>query len=184
MASVDQSKVALLRGINVGGKNLIAMKDVTAAVEHAGYTDVRTHGQSGNVLFEAAGADRAELEGSVERMLLERFGMPIMVVIRSGEELAAVVAGAPADFGSPSLRSDVYFVKHPLSAEAVLADLPELREGVDSMVAGEGALYFSRVAAQATKTRVQRLFAMPVFQRITVRSWKVTVRLAELAQAG
>jgi uncharacterized protein (DUF1697 family) len=182
MASVDQSKVALLRGINVGGKNLIAMKDVTAAFEHAGYTDVRTHGQSGNVLFQAA--ERAELEDSVERMLLERFGMPIMVVIRSGEELAAVVAGAPADFGSPLLRSDVYFVKHPLSAEAVFADLPELREGVDSMVAGEGALYFSRVAAQATKTRVQRLFAMPVFQRITVRSWKVTVRLAELAQAG
>ena len=180
MASAEQRFVALLRGINVGGKNPIAMSDVTAAFEEAGYAGVITHGQSGNVLFSADHAGGPSLESAVERVLLDRFGIPILVVIRSRDELAAVVAAAPADFGSERLRSDVYFVKHPFTAAAVFADLPELREGVDSMVAGEGALYFSRVAAQATKTRVQRLFAMPVFQQMTVRSWKVTTRILEL----
>ena len=180
MASREQAFVALLRGINVGGKNQIAMGDMLAAFDEAGYTDVRTHGQSGNVLFAARHTGGPALETSVEQTLHDRFGFPIPVVIRSRDELAATVAGAPADIGSHLLRSDVYFVKHPLTAAAVFADLPELREGVDRMVAGEGALYFSRVGALATKTRIQRLFAMPVFQQMTVRSWRVTTRISQL----
>jgi uncharacterized protein (DUF1697 family) len=173
------SFVALLRGINVGGKNLIAMSDIATSFRAAGYTNVRTHGQSGNVLFEADSAG-TELENSIEDMLHERFGIPILVVIRSREELAATVAAAPADHGSDHLRSDVFFLKLPLTAEAAFADLPELRQGVDSIAIGPGALYFSRVAARATTTRIQRLFAMPMFQQMTVRTWRVTTRLLEL----
>jgi len=94
-------------------------------------------------------------------MLHERFEIPIVVIIRSGAQLAAVVAEAPANHGSHLLRGEVFFVKHPLTAEAAFADLRDLREGVDSMAIGPGVLYFSRLAAQATKTRVQRLLHNP-----------------------
>jgi uncharacterized protein (DUF1697 family) len=174
------SFVALLRGINVGGKNVMAMSDLAASFREAGYEDVRTHGQSGNVLFDADHAGGPALERAVEQLLEARFGVPVLVVMRSRDELAATVAAAPADHGSDRLRSDVFFLKAPLTAEAVHAELPELREGVDSVALGPGALYFSRVAARATRTRIQKLMAMPVFQQMTVRTWRTTTRLLEL----
>ena len=77
------------------------------------------------------------------------------------------------------MRSDVFFLKGPLTAEEALAHLPELRGGVDSVAPGPGAIYFSRVAAKATKTRIQRFMAMPVFQQMTVRTWRTCTGLLE-----
>ena len=171
--------MALLRGINVGGKNLLRMPDLADSFRDAGYRDVRTYLQSGNVLFRAARQKGPKLEATVEAMLEERFGMRLLVVIRSRDEIAQTIDAAPADHGSPSLRSDVFFLKHPLTAEEALADLPELREGVDSVAPGPGAIYFSRVAAKATKTRIQRFMAMPVFQQMTVRTWRTCTGLLE-----
>lgn len=176
------SYVALIRGINVGGRSPVGMTDLVAAFRKAGYANVRTHGQSGNVLFETDRTGSAKLESAIEKMLEDRLGISTLVVIRSRTELAATVAAAPADHGSKRLRSDVFFLKQPLKAEAVLAEIPELRDGVDSIAIGPSALYFSRVAAQATKTRIQRFMAMPVFQQVTVRTWRVTTRLLELLE--
>jgi uncharacterized protein (DUF1697 family) len=172
--------VALLRGINVGGKNLIGMTDLAACFRDAEYRDVRTYIQSGNVLFTADRVATPDLEDAVEKMLEERFKLPILVVIRSRDELAATIAAAPANHGSEELRSDVFFLKHPLTAEATAAQLPELREGVDSVALGPGAIYFSRVAKQASKTRITRLLSMPVYRQMTVRNWRTTTRLLEL----
>ena len=172
--------VALLRGVNVGGKNPVAMKDLSSVFQDAGFQNVRTHGHSGNVLFDADAARGSALESTIERVLEDRLPAPVSVVLRSEGELAETVAAAPAEHGSDRLRSDVFFLKHPLTAEAAFAQLPELREGVDSMAMGPGALYFSRVAAEATKTRIQRVMAMPMFQQMTVRTWRVTTRLLEL----
>lgn len=177
---MTRSSVALLRGINVGGKNLIGMADLAASFRDAGYRDVRTYIQSGNVLFTADPATGAPLEDEIEQMLEKRFAIPIMVVIRSRDELAATIAAAPADHGSAELRSDVFFLKDPREAEAAYASLPELREGVDAVALGPGAIYFSRVAAQATKTRMTRLVGTPVYRRLTVRNWRTTTRLLHL----
>jgi len=174
------SFVALLRGINVGGKNLIGMSELAESFRDAGYGDVRTHSQSGNVLFTTDRAGGPKLERAIERMLEKRFEIPILVVVRSRDELAETIAAAPADHGSDRLRSEVFFLKHPLTAEAATAEMPELREGVDSVAPGPGAIYFSRVAATATKTRITRFMSLPVFQQITVRTWRTTTRLLEL----
>ena len=117
-------------------------------------------------------------------MLLERFHIPILVVVRSRGELAATIAAAPANHGSEKLRSDVFFLKHPLTAEAVYAQLPELGQGVDSVALGPGAIYFSRVAAQASKTRITRLMSMPVYRQMTVRNWRTTTRILEMLEDG
>jgi uncharacterized protein (DUF1697 family) len=180
------SYVALLRGINVGGRNPIRMPELVECFSDAGYGDVSTYLQSGNVLFSAGGSgrkSRPKLEGAVEAMLEERFGMPLLVVIRSRDELAQTIDAAPADHGSPKLRSDIFFLKHPLTAEEALAEMPELRDGVDAVAPGPGALYFSRVAATATKTRIQKFMAMPVFQQVTVRTWGTCTKLLEKLDA-
>lgn len=173
------SFVALLRGINVGGNNVIRMTDLAACLSDAGYRDVRTYLQSGNVLFSTDAAGR-DLDGAVERVLEGRFRVAIPVVIRSHDELAETIAKAPPDHGSAELRSEVIFVKQPLTAEAAYAALPELREGVDSVALGPGVIYFSRVAARASKTRLTKLMVMPIFQQMTIRSWRTTTRLLAL----
>lgn len=170
------SHVALLRGINVGGKNLISMAELAEAFRDAGYADARTVQQSGNVLFSTEKAD----EKKIERMLEQRFGIPILVIVRSRDELADIVAKAPTGHASAQQRSEVIFLKPPLTAKAALAEVPELRAGVDSISAGKGVLYFSRVRAQATKTRVQLLLALPIFQQMTMRTWGTATRLLEL----
>ena len=79
------------------------------------------------------------------------------------------VARAPSDHGSSELRSEVLFLKHPLTAASAIAEFPELREGVDSVAPGPGAIYFSRVRARATQTRFSRVMAMPIFHRMSSR---------------
>jgi uncharacterized protein (DUF1697 family) len=177
---VTAEYVALLRGINVGGNNLISMQSLAECFREAGYECVRTHMQSGNVMFATDSPSGAGLEAALERMLQQRFDTPIPTIVRSRDELAATIAAAPANHGSKELRSDVFFLKQPLTAAEVIAQLPELREGVDSIKPGPGVVYFSRTAAQASKTRITRLMGMPVFQRMTVRTWRTTTRLLEL----
>jgi uncharacterized protein (DUF1697 family) len=172
--------VALLRGINVGGNNLIGMEALAAAFRAAGYDDVRTHLQSGNALFTSASRSGTRLESAIETVLQERFGTHVPVIVRSRDALMETIEAAPADHGSADLRSDVYFLKHPLTAAEVMEQMPALRDGVDSVAPGPGAIYFSRTVAQATKTRITRLYALPVFKRITVRSWRTTTRLLDL----
>ncbi|MHA6668249.1 DUF1697 domain-containing protein [Homoserinimonas sp. A447] len=182
MKNDNVSYVALLRGINVGGKNLIGMPELAECFRDAGYRNVRTYIQSGNVLFTTARTPGPEPETAIERMLEERFGIPLTVVVRSRDELAETIAAAPAGHGSPDLRSDVYFLKAPLTPDEAHAQLPELREGVDSVALGPGALYFSRVKARATETNINRFMGKPVFRQITVRNWRTTTRLLELLE--
>ena len=171
--------VALVRGINVGGRNAVRMPDLVACFDDAGFEDVTTYLQSGNVLFTAPRRKARALEKELEPMLEERFGMPLLVVVRSRDELAATIDSAPPDHGSPKLRSEVIFLKHPLTAEKALAEFPDLRDGVDSVAPGPAAIYFSRVAARATKTRIQVLMGMPIFQRMTMRTWRTCTTLLE-----
>lgn len=175
------SHVALLRGINVGGRDAVGMADLVSCFEDAGFADVSTHAQSGNVLFTAP-AKRA-LEHQVEGALEKRFGTPILAIVRSRDELAAIVEAAPSDHGSAELRSEVFFLKHPLTAAKALSEMPALREGVDAVAAGPGVIYFSRVKALARKTRITAFMALPVFKQMTVRTWGTTTRLLELLDA-
>ncbi len=94
--------VALLRGINVGGKNKIRMADLAACFEAHGHADVRTYIQSGNVMFRSREADRATLTAGIEEMLSSTFGYSAVVTLRSHEELRLVVDGAPGSFGTES----------------------------------------------------------------------------------
>jgi uncharacterized protein (DUF1697 family) len=182
MARRPDRWVALLRGVNVGGKNLVPMTALKAFFEAEGLADVATYIQSGNVLFtsrEPAGALVARLEAGLSREL----GFPASVLLRSRDELRRVVERAPAGFGarSAAYRYDVIFLKPPLSAADALAAAPA-RPGVDRVVAGEGVLYFSRLVAKASQSRMSRITALPVYQRMTIRNWNTTTRLLALLE--
>lgn len=173
--------VALLRGINVGGKNPVRMTELAGCFEALGERDVRTYIQSGNVLFAHRGP--RPREEALETALREAFGFDIPVVLRSHEEMAATVAAAPPDHGAPHLRSDAMFLKAPLTADAAFASFPEPRAGVDTVALGPGVIYFSRVAARASQTRLTRVMALPIYRRMTIRNWRTVTKIAEMLDA-
>src|SRR5690348_15208602 len=122
--------VALLRGINVGGKNPVPMAELRACIESAGFTDVATYIQSGNVVFGApAGGSAAALTGTLEPLLSQRFGFALTVVVRSRAQMRAVVAAAPDGFGGDLHRCDVIFLKRPLRPAEAARHI-RTREGV------------------------------------------------------
>jgi uncharacterized protein (DUF1697 family) len=178
--------VALLRGINVGGKNLIPMPALKAAFEEAGFGDVRTYIQSGNVLFSAPSSGQAELTARVEGLLRAAFDhYAASVVLRSRSQMRTVVQKRPKGFGSEptTYRYDVLFLKPALTTKAVLA-AAQLKEGVDRIWAGTGVVYFSRLTSRATSSRLNRLISLPLYQDMTIRNWNTTAKLAELLEAG
>jgi uncharacterized protein (DUF1697 family) len=172
--------VALLRGINVGGKNLLGMPALKAFFEAQGHADVATYIQSGNVLFTSPERSSA-LVTRLEAELSRAFGYPATVVLRSREQLRRILDEAPAGFGArPALyRYDVVFLKEPLSAREALALVPT-RPGVDQAFAGRGVLYLSRLIAKASQSRMSRIVSLPIYQRVTIRNWNTTTRLAAL----
>src|SRR5215831_1845373 len=123
--------VALLRGINVGGNNLIKMAALKACFEAQGFRDVVTYLQSGNVVFTAGGQGAASLTERVEAALCATFKYPASVVLRSRKQIQDVVARAPRGFGTQPARYryDVIFLKAPLTAPAAIEGFP-IKPGV------------------------------------------------------
>ena len=89
------TRVALLRGVNVGGKNKIVMRDLAAFFVEAGCGDVRTHIQSGNVILAASLELADRLTDLVAKRIAERYGYRTTVVVRTADQLAEIVANNP-----------------------------------------------------------------------------------------
>ena len=175
--------VALLRGINVGGSNLIRMPALKVCFEAQGFRDVATFIQSGNVLFRAGRSNQHALTGKIEKALSKTFGYPARVVVRSVEQMKTIVEGAPQGFGArpTAYRYDVIFLKHPLTAdEAMRAMTP--RPGVDRVVAGNGVLYCSRLISKAAQSGLTRVVGTPAYQNMTIRNWNTTGKLIDLLE--
>src|SRR3990172_4148776 len=93
--AADDVHVALLRGIDVGGKNRLPMKDLVAVFGRAGCRDVRTYIQSGNVVFRADRALAPRIPVAIAQAIADRFGLRVPVVTRTAVELCAVARGNP-----------------------------------------------------------------------------------------
>jgi len=114
--------VALLRGINVGGKNILPMKDLAGIFRDAGCAEVSTYIQSGNVLFMASAAAATALPAKVARQIESSFGYRIPVVLRTLPELKAAIAANPfIDSEADEKALHVYFLQEMPAPEAVSA---------------------------------------------------------------
>ena len=172
--------VALLRGINVGGKNPVPMVDLRAAFEAAGYRSVRTYIQTGNVVFESDAPAR-DLEGAIEAVLEDRFAIPLTVVVRSHQQVRNIVAKAPRGFGSDpgTYYSDTVFLKAPLTAEQAMR-VVQLRPEVDQAWPGTGVIYFARLAERRVQSKMSKIVGTAEYQRMTIRNWNTTTTILAL----
>lgn len=110
---------ALLRGINVGGKNKLPMKDLAELFAAAGCRNVETYIQSGNVVFDAPASVARRVPQAISKAIEQQFGYRVPLVLRSGAELARVVAENPfLRQGAAEKELHVYFLADwPAEAE-------------------------------------------------------------------
>jgi uncharacterized protein (DUF1697 family) len=190
------SHVALLRGINVGGRNKIPMADLREVVTSLGHTGVTTYIQSGNVLFSTADTDTAKLAAALETAIGERFGIWASVVVLSRDELAGVLAANPyQDEPNPRLVHVVFLSADPPE------DLLDRIAAAESAVAAKGSRDTVRLAGRAlflhtpdgfgTSELAQTLFRIisaPAKQKkqqglaATARNWATSTKLLSLCE--
>jgi len=174
--------VALLRGINVGGKNKVPMAGLKACIEELRCRNVKTYIASGNVVFESTkGAARLAVE--IQNALSKNFKLDseiITTLVLSRAQLEKVIRQAPKGFGSEpgKYHSDVIFLIGIPPAEAFKTFTP--KEGVDKVWKGDLAIYSQRLSAQRTKSRLSKIMSSPLYKKMTIRTWTTTVKLLEL----
>ena len=174
------AQIALLRGINVGAHNRIPMADLRALLAELGYPDARTLVQSGNIVL-SADLSPDDLAAELERAITERFGVQTPVVVRTREELAAVVALDPlGDVAQEHKLYQVSFLSAEPDSEAVAKMAqddfaPELfvHVGREIYAWHPRGIHNSRLARMLSDKRLGVV--------ATARNWKTTTKLLEMA---
>lgn len=173
--------IALLRGINLGSRNRIAMADLRELLTGLGHGDVRTHILSGNAIFNSSRRGAPRLAAAIEAAIEERFGLHIAVLMRSRDELAAVVASNPFRDAR----------RNPAKCFAIFLSADPARERLDAL---EPATYApdeirlgDRVIYAWLPNGVQgsKVLGLLTDKRLgvttTSRNWNTTTKLLELA---
>jgi uncharacterized protein (DUF1697 family) len=172
--------VALLRGVNVGGKNMIRMSSLKESFQRMGFGDVATYINSGNIIFKTQEGDARKLERSVEGMLSGEYGLECKVVVRSLPEMADLVKGLPEDWdGDGRWKYNVIFLRHSIDSEHILDGLKP--EGdFERIVYRPGTLLWSARISEMSRTALHKLPSRKLSQEMTVRNTNTTRKLYEL----
>lgn len=166
--------VALLRAVNVGGRNKVPMAELRALCTELGFEGVQTLIASGNVVFRDAAPDAARLE----RAVAERFGVETTVILRTAAQLTALVAARP--FGSRTPDAFVAFLaRKPAKANFEALSTSDFPDEAWERVGPDLALLYpsSFHRAKLTGARLERLLD----SQATLRNWRTVAKLAELA---
>jgi uncharacterized protein (DUF1697 family) len=173
--------IVLLRGINLGSRNRVAMGDLREALEEAGFEDVRTHLQSGNVVLTSS-AKPESVARKCEKVIEERFGLEIPVVVRSRAQLAAVVKRNPLQkVATEPKRYQVSFLSAKLPAK-VLRELKEAAEPDEEVVAIGREVYAWHPKTIARSKLWAKLAGKDLGVAATARNWATVEALLELAR--
>jgi len=174
--------VVLLRGINIGSRNRIAMPALREALEEAGSEDVRTYVQSGNVVL-SSGASAKQAARDVERLIADRFGLEIAVVARTRNELAKVVDRNPlARVAKDPKRYQVSFLEAKPTAK-VVRELEEVAAVKEKVVSIGREIYAWHPDGVARSKLWARLAGKDLGTTATARNWTTVTKLLELADA-
>ena len=174
--------VALLRGINVGGKARLPMKELAAIFEAAGASAVETYIQSGNVVFEAA--DSEACVASVTAEVARVYGYPGRIVLRTADELrkayrANPFPGTTLPTGSQADSLHVYFLAD-WPEETAVAGLDWNRSPGDSYVVQGREIYLHLPQGMARTKLTNVYFDAKLKTVSTARNWKTVAKLVEM----
>ncbi|MCL1797356.1 MAG: DUF1697 domain-containing protein [Eggerthellaceae bacterium] len=178
----SETYIALLRGINVGGNNKIDMKQLKAAFAEAGFSDVRTYINSGNVIF-SSDKDDVAIQSACEALIFEHFGLHISVAVLTVRELSDALSHAPKWWdGSADSKHNALFVISPATAADICAEVGEIKPEYEKVAYHGKLIFWSAPMATFSRTRWGSVSKQSTYQKITIRNFATANKLAELAK--
>jgi uncharacterized protein (DUF1697 family) len=176
--------VAFLRGINVGGNKLIKMADLRTVFERAGFKNVTTYIQSGNVIFEAKGTDADALVRKIEKLILQAFGHEVKVMLRTVVELQEDVKSDPFK-GDEQSEDVVWFVTFMSHDPVNPPKLPFIiaKENADILaIRNRAAFLVCRRKENGMISFPNAFFEKQLGVSATTRNWRTVNKILELAE--
>jgi uncharacterized protein (DUF1697 family) len=177
----EDAFVALLRGINVGGKNMLPMKDLAAMFEKAGCSAVKTYIQSGNVVFRADSKLASGIGAVISKAILAKAGLRVPVVVRTARDLLRVTSSNP--FVERCADTDrlhvIFLADRPAAAQAALLD--PARSPPDEFLVRGGEIYLHCPGGIGRSKLTNAYFDAKLGTVSTVRNWRTVLKLLELS---
>ncbi|WP_409271587.1 DUF1697 domain-containing protein [Neobacillus sp. SCS-31] len=175
--------IALLRGINVGGKNKIDMKLLKKTFEQAGMKDVVTYINTGNIIFSYNDQLKTELSRILEEAIQFEFGLQIKVLVRSIADVSVIINAIPDTWkNDKDMRSDVMFLWDEIDDETVLENLVTA-PNIDKVMYVPGAILWSCDKENVTKSGMAKIIGSKFYKQVTVRNVNTARKIYELMQA-
>jgi uncharacterized protein (DUF1697 family) len=182
------SYVALLRGVNVGSGNRVSMADLKRVVESLGHKNVRTYVNSGNVVFSSDSKDGEQLSAALERAVAAELGISPNVLVRSGRELAEVVAGNPYPNEPDPKKVHVLFLpKRLAAADSTALDKAQQEaagKGSGDEYTVEGREVYLHLPDGMGRSILMTLLARRFKVPGTARNWSTVTKLSEMCGSG
>ncbi len=175
--------VALLRGVNVGGKAKVDMKQLKLLFEVLGFSNVRTYINSGNVIFESGEKSLRAVQKVVQDELDRHFKHPIATLVLKKSTIANLTKAVPLEWqNNDQQRTDVLFLWGKIDTPDIVEKVV-IHEGIDEVIYTPGALVWHIDRAYYNKSGLTKLVPNPLYKQMTIRNINTLRKLADLAQA-
>jgi uncharacterized protein (DUF1697 family) len=168
--------VAFLRGINVGGNNIIKMEDLRAEFEKMEFKLVKTYIQSGNVIFTSDSTDIQKLETTIEKGLAKKFSYDAKILVRSEKEMENVVNHFPGIFKNQDYKHNVIFLSNAIDSKDILKQF-EIKNEIEEISYFKGVLYWSALVEKISKSTMLKLSSRKEYKEMTVRNVNTTKKI-------
>jgi len=174
--------IALLRGINVGGKNPVAMSDLRTSFEALGFSNVQTYINSGNVIFDSEIVDKVALVRLCEKAIEQKFGFSVICSVIHAEELHRALKQAPSWWGVGDMKHNALFAIAPVTADEIIKEVGEAKPEYEKVLAVEPVIFWSAPLETFSRTRYSKIVRSKSYTSITIRNSNTTKKLAELSK--
>jgi uncharacterized protein (DUF1697 family) len=176
-----QKYIALLRGINVGGKNKISMPELKRIFEDMGYKDVVTYINSGNVIFSSSNEDEDEIRTSCESAIAEQLNLNILIAIISAKDLASALRNAPTWWDKDAQsKHNAIFVIPPATAPEIIEQVGSAKTEYEQVSYYGQVVFWTAPIQTFSRTRWSKIVGKPAYNSITIRNSNTTKKLLEL----
>ncbi|MEO7364210.1 MAG: DUF1697 domain-containing protein [Candidatus Saccharimonadales bacterium] len=174
--------IALLRGINVGGNNKVAMSDLKSCFETIGCKNVVTYINSGNVIFEYKQAATVKLTTMCEDAIEKQFGFHIICSVISADELLGAMKHAPKWWNNSDAKHNAIFVIAPKKADEIVEEIGQAKPEYEKIAVHHPIIFWSAPIKTFSRTRYSKIVGTKAYQSVTIRNANTTNKLAELCR--
>ncbi|ANU15323.1 hypothetical protein B481_0688 [Planococcus halocryophilus Or1] len=175
--------VALLRGINVGGKNKVEMKKLIQAFEEVGMTQVTTYINSGNVVFSSTNNSKETIATILEKAIYSHFDLQIHVLVYGSAEFLKIAQSVPENWSNDQdMKSDVLFLWQDVDDQTILNQLT-IKPDIDRVIYVPGAILWSVNKDLVTRSGLGKIVGTALYRRVTVRNVNTVRQISVLLES-